>query len=553
MRGMKHLLLLAVFVILARCQQKPQVSMSPTLKEIYSGDLFFLRCNNSASGSTVKWYFNDMEQTLTTETWKIGVATPKHSGSYQCESNGQKSDAFPIDVLDYAPIASLTIKTGQPVVRTEGSVVLQLDNEDGLKGWNCWFYQNGLTKMIKLRLAKDSVNVVFHSPKLTDPETIFWCSDTEKLRSNQIIVRISVKDISLEMYPLPAVVGESLTLKCLVWGTDQISRAVFYKDNKIILESPNPIYQIPNVTESAKGNYKCDATYTHKGSTAGPPYIRVSDVQDVFVQVPPMKAVLSANGGLSCSCPLCPGGSSYRWYHKTDGQLWALMDSRQGFMMPKASGTYACRAVWNTRRSLLSNGYVYQPPITSILIGGAVVPMILALAVAVGFYVCYRKRNTTAPIYEDIPLRSRDKGDDQYEKLQKGAQRGGEYDTLQPEAPGRQKKDGEYEALKKDEMTGGEYHTVRLAGAVGGEGGYEALKKEGMTGGEYHTVRIEGAVGGEGGYEALKKEGMTGGEYHTVKIEGAVRGEGGYEALKKEGMKEGVYHSLGMPGAGGGE
>ncbi|XP_074475315.1 uncharacterized protein LOC141758108 isoform X2 [Sebastes fasciatus] len=525
MRGMKHLLLLAVFVILARCQQKPQVSMSPKLEEIYSGDLFFLRCDNSASGSTVKWYFNDMEQTLTTETWKIGVAAPKHSGSYQCESNGQKSDAFPIVVSDYAPIASLTIKTGQPVVRTGGSVVLQLDNEDGLQGWNCWVYRNGLTRMIKLRLAKDSVNVAFQPHRLTDPETIFWCSDTQKRRSNQITVRTSVKDISLEMYPLPAVVGESLTLKCLVWGTDQISRAVFYKDNVIILEGHNPIYQIPNVTESAKGNYKCDATYTHKGRTAGLPYKYVSDVQDVFVQVPPMKAVLSANGGLSCSCRLCPGDRSYRWYHKTDGQPWALMDSRQEFMMPKASGTYACRAVWNTMRSLLSNGYVYRPPITSILIGGAVVPMILALAVAVGCYVYYRKRNTTSPIYEDMPLRSRDKGDDQYEKLQKGAQRGGEYDTLQPEAPGRQKKDGEYEALKKDEMTGGEYHTVRLAGAVGGEGGYEALKKEGMTGGEYHTVRIEGAVGGEGGYEALKKEGM----------------------------KEGVYHSLGMPGAGGGE
>ncbi|XP_028424371.1 B-cell receptor CD22 [Perca flavescens] len=491
MRGVQHLLLLAVFALLARCQQKPQVSVSPMLNQIFSGDLFFLRCNSS--GSSVTWYIDNDKKTITNDTWKIGAASPKHSGNYQCQSeSGQKSDNFKINVLDYVPSASLTIKSGQPVVRTDSSVVLQLENEDGLWGWKCCVYSGGPIKKIQLKLSNDSRSVVFQSRRLDVPETVFWCTDkTEQNRSNQITVRTSVKDVSLEMYPLPAVVGESLILKCLAWGTDLISHTVFYKNNEILDNSNRPTYKISNVTESAMGRYRCIATFKHKAYTEGPPYRVVSDDQDVFVQASPMKAFLSANSGLSCSCLRCPDNSSYRWYHKNNGQ-WAVMDYTQAVMMPKASGTYACRAVWNNGRSSLSIDYVYQSPIP-ILTGVFIVLAILILA-AVGFFIWYKKRNATGRIYEDMPLRSRD----EYEKLQKRAQKEGEYDTLNPEAPGRQKKEGEYEALKKEEMTSGEYQTVRMEGAVGGEGGYEALKKEGMKEGVYHTLGMEGEAGGGG-------------------------------------------------------
>ncbi|KAM6898940.1 uncharacterized protein PEZ65_020860 [Lycodopsis pacificus] len=466
MRGIQHLLLLAEFVLLARCQ--PQVSILPELKQIFSGDLLFLRCNSSSSGNRVRWYFNDMEQPLTDETWKIGVATPKHSGSYQCERNGKKSAGFSIDVLDYSPSASLTIKTGQPVMQPGGSVLLQLDNEDGLHGWKCWVHRGGLTKKIALRLKNDNASVVFQTPRLNVRETVFWCTDTKQLRSNQITVRTSEKAASLEMYPLPAVVGESLTLKCQVWGTNDISHTIFYKDNAVILEGSSSTYKIPDVTESAKGSYKCDATFTYMGRTSGLPYHEASDNQDVFVQAPPKKAVLSANVGMWCSCPLCPRDSTYHWYYKNDGQPWALMDSSHEFMMPKASGTYACRAVWAIGRSFLSNVHFHPPPTKSILIGVAIVLVLLGLA-AVVVCIYYKKRSTTVPIYEDVAMTSRDTGDDKYEVLRRGAQREGEYDTLQPEAPGRQKKESEYEALKREDVEGGVYHTLGMVGAAGGQ------------------------------------------------------------------------------------
>ena len=72
--------------------------MSPALKEIFSGDLFYLSCDNSTSGSTVKWFFNGNEQAVKTKTWRVASATPDRSGSYQCEINGQRSERLSIHV-----------------------------------------------------------------------------------------------------------------------------------------------------------------------------------------------------------------------------------------------------------------------------------------------------------------------------------------------------------------------------------------------------------------------------------------------------------------------
>ncbi|KAM8729494.1 uncharacterized protein AB9X84_026725 [Acanthopagrus schlegelii] len=584
MRGGIHLLLLAVSVLLARCQQKPQVSVSPTLNEIFSGDLFYLSCDNSLSGSTVKWYFNGTEQAVETKTWRVASATPDQSGSYQCEISGQKSDMKDIIINAYIPRALLTIKTGHPVMKHGSAVVLNLYNDNRLSGWNCWVYRGNQTRKIVL-IANNDVSLDFQPRRLEVPETIFWCTDrNQQIRSNQITVWTSDKEVLLEMYHLPAVAGERLTLRCLVSGTNRISHTTFYKDDATIQESADPTYTIPTVTESAKGRYKCHATFTYKDSTVGDPYSLASDNQEVFVQVASMKAALSHNVGLSCSCPLCPSDTSYHWYYKDDdddvGQPSHLTQSSGGFMMPRTSGTYACRAVWDKGMSLLSNSYVYKPPIKIILVFVVIGLLILFLACGLAVYLWYKKRSATGPVYEDVALRTRDKGDDKYEVLPGGAGREAEYDTLHPEATGKERK-GEYEALKKEGMKGEVYHTLGGEGAAGGAGGYEALKKEGMKEGVYHTLGEEGAAGGAGGYEALKKEGMKEGVYHTLGEEGAAGGAGGYEALKKEemraevyhtlgegeaaggaggyealkkeGMKEGVYHTLGGEGAGGGE
>ncbi|XP_035523950.1 uncharacterized protein LOC118332659 [Morone saxatilis] len=477
-----HLLLLAAFVVLARCQPKPTVSILPNLKQIFSGDLLYLSCDN-ITGSNVKWYFNNnLDKRQINKTWKIAVATSNNNGSYQCESNGQKSVSLPLKVLEYHPRASLTILTGQPVMQPHSSVILMLENDDGLQGWRCRVFRGTETKRIVLRLEESSKNVVFQPRELNVPETIFWCINSkEQLRSNQIIVRTSGKEVSLEMDPLPAVAGESLTLSCLVWGTDQITRTVFYKNGATIFPSAKLTHTISNVTESDRGHYKCEAIFTYVARTSGSPYQVVSDDQEVFVQEAPMKAVLSANMGMSCDCLHCPSVISYNWYHKKDdGQRWQFLEQNKGYMMPTESGTYGCRAVFSDGMTFLSNSHVYKPPITTILVVVVVIVLVvLGLTISAGaFYMWYKKRNTSGPIYEDVAMKSR--GDDKYETLQKRT--GGEYDTLNPEAPRTERKEGEYEPLKKGEMKAEVYHTLGVEGAAGGEGGYEALRKGGMKG-----------------------------------------------------------------------
>lgn len=71
------------------------------------------------------------------------------------------------------------------------------------------------------------------------------------------------KPVSLEMYPFPALAGSSVTLKCLVWGTDLISNAGFYVNTSNLHKGTTTTYTIPHVTNSAKGSYKCDAVFEY--------------------------------------------------------------------------------------------------------------------------------------------------------------------------------------------------------------------------------------------------------------------------------------------------
>lgn len=74
--------------------------------------------------------------------------------------------------------------------------------------------------------------------------------------------------------------------------------------------------------------------------------------------VSPIKAVLSED--MSCSCERCTNDAHYHWYYK-NGSSWARYEhSGQGPMKPEEGGTYACRAVWRNKRSLLSNTFVCE-------------------------------------------------------------------------------------------------------------------------------------------------------------------------------------------------
>lgn len=73
-----------------------------------------------------------------------------------------------------------------------------------------------------------------------------------------------------------------MTLRCLVWGTKEVIQSVFYKENVMTKRVNGDTYNIPKVTESEMGRYRCKATYRYKDQTVRP-HVYESDVQDLPV------------------------------------------------------------------------------------------------------------------------------------------------------------------------------------------------------------------------------------------------------------------------------
>ncbi|XP_012718572.2 uncharacterized protein LOC105926701 [Fundulus heteroclitus] len=553
MTGGRELLLLAVIPLLVRCQQKPTVSMSPNLTQIFTGDLLHLHCKDGQSGGDATWYFNDKRQDKgKNKTLKI-VATSKDSGRYRCEISGQMSDELSIKVYEYVPIASLSIRTGQPVMRKNDKVLLRLMHDNGLHGWFCKVNRGEETRTFQLRMKnRNLTSFVFETTALRVPETIYWCEQDENYRSNQVILRTTENEVTLEMYPFPAIAGEGLTLKCLVWGTDEISKSVFYKDNRMYQDVSGPTYKIRSVTESDVGRYKCEATYRHKAQTIRTSHTYDSDVQDMLFHARPVRPQLSND--MECSCPSCYGNMSYRFYEQTD-RFWRPLPLNE---KPSSYGIYHCRFVLDYMRTLPSNSERSSGPGPSPVLG--IVMGILVALLLICFLLCFlkwnNKRKAQADIYQEVPMRSPEER--HYDALNVAQVKEGEYDTLQSGAEGREKTGGEYQPLKKQGTKEEVYHTLGDNAPSGsGEGGYEALKREGMQKDEYDTLKTKEAEkkpdaeseGGDGGYEALKREGMQKDEYDTLKTKQAednagAKSEGGYEALKREGMQKDEYDTL---------
>ncbi|XP_024913504.1 uncharacterized protein LOC103381736 isoform X2 [Cynoglossus semilaevis] len=552
--------------------------MFPELHEVFSGDLLYLTCSPDAN-TFIKWYFNGKEQPQN-GTWKISAASHTHSGDYECEHNGQKSEIRSIKVLGSSPMASLTIATGQPVMMTGQSVVLQLETEESLMDWECKVYRREKKEMKTIKVRHNNNTVIFQPKALTVPETIFWCiSRSNHGRSNQVVVRTSDKEVSLEMYPLPAVVGENVILRCLVWGTDQISNTVFYKNKAVISNTHSSQHVITNVTESSLGKYKCQVIYTHVARTGGPPYIKTSDPQELLFEEHPVKAVVYENQSLSCYCPLCPTGHIYKWYNK-NGQRWKRLG-----MTPESSGTYACRGVWKTGRSFLSSSYVYSKShnnLNIVLIVCGILCGILIIGVVLYHHWKTNRQDHPGPEYEEVGLRIVEAGENKYEALQRktGDKQQAEYDILTP--TGSEKREGSNQSPKEDEnkyqalqrKTGdkqqAEYDILTPTGSEKREGSnqspkedenkYQALQRK--TGdkqqAEYDILTPTGSEKREGSnqspkedenkYQALQRK--TGdkqqAEYDILTPTSSEKREGDYQSLNTEETAAGVYHTIGL-------
>lgn len=98
-------------------------------------------------------------------------------------------------ITEYLPPATLSLKSGEPVINIDGSVVLELlVEEKSLFGWCCWVYKGGKVHRIKLKKSLTTNQVLTFQPyKLKDNIAIYWCSDETNLRSTPLTIKTSGK------------------------------------------------------------------------------------------------------------------------------------------------------------------------------------------------------------------------------------------------------------------------------------------------------------------------------------------------------------------------
>ncbi|XP_030622965.1 uncharacterized protein zgc:154125 isoform X2 [Chanos chanos] len=443
--------LLIITGFLALAQGKPEVTLFPPFQLVYVGDEIHLNCKDSSG--PVKWYFNGVQQNETEPTLRIPTATPASSGVYACEK-GERSEEKNVTVLDSLPPASLSIKMGFPVMSGGDGVVVELTVDDGLADWWCVIARGTDPRNVTVNRSKrdmftnENYTVTLHVDLNHADRAVVWCvKNSTTQRSNAIILKKTDSMVVLEPPVSPALEGESLVLRCVVWGNGRIDQVTFYKDNREIRMSKDPNFTISNVTQADKADYSCQADYTF--STLHPNaavHTKKSDPQPLRVIGfrPPRASLSVRNDNLTCSCPKCPEKAQFHWYYRDSahehGEKLTSSPPGKTMTVTDKEKEYACRAVWDDGMSLMSQYRAAEPVFHAA--GLIVVVLVILLGLIITAVVCWRKRRTGG-ITVGGEKKKKKKG-----KLDGGVDGGYEATKVGPEG---KEEGGGYETLKQTE------------------------------------------------------------------------------------------------------
>ncbi|XP_059381182.1 uncharacterized protein LOC132116376 [Carassius carassius] len=548
---MRSLLLLSVLLALIRGGegQKPTVSLRPKFPQVYAGDDVTLICNREGGSKPTTWYFNRTSlQTHKDYLMLLTAVTPdNNNGVYECDQGGTKSDPYTLIVLDLEPHAQLSPSVGGAVM-TKGdgrNLVLQTDDDD-LENWSCFVLRGVSTFAIGLDINKEMKRAVIFAELKEAERATFWCKKKKAaLRSNAVTLKKTELMVMLVPPAVPALEGESVALRCVVWGGPELEEAIFYKNyTPISKSSPEGTYTIPKATQSDTGMYSCHATYRYSHISAKAAQKEgVSDAQELKVIGGPPAAVISGStNSLKCSCPNCPAKcTSYHWYHTpfNDPFTREKRSENDESITVEKEGLYKCRRDCGNGFSRFSNIYTYT--VTANMVPILVAALLIFLGLLIILLIALKRRRGGSAIQETKQDKDKTTAGD-YEQIQLKDK--AVYHTL-GEGTSKDQAEGGYEPLKKTQEEG-VYHTVgpvegQSEGQGQGQGGYEALKSIKVD--VYHTVgpvegqsEGQGQGQGQGGYEALKS--VKGEVYHTLSSDDSKKpageAEGGYEQLPQK-------------------
>ncbi|XP_057178090.1 uncharacterized protein LOC130546706 isoform X2 [Triplophysa rosa] len=508
--------LLTLSVLLAFTREnngKPNVVRLPRYPSVYVGDDVSLKC--SGTSEPITWKFNGEKLPHHDSLMALTMVTPANNGKYNCESNGEESEAHNLVVLELEPYAQLSLPPGGAVIARGEARVLTLQVDEELDKWKCFSFRDNAGFVIHIMPDGTNVGRVYADLENAQRAT-FWCKEANSShRSNVVTLMMTDRMVMLEP-ATPVLKEQALTLRCAVWGGAKVEQAKFYKNNTIIHTARNDIYTIPSATESHNGQYKCHAVYrfSHISREAAEKKDESDPQQIKVIDGPPAASLATKHETeLECSCAACKADcSTYQWHHTDISKTRKRLDKADKTIRINEQGSYTCRANCGNGFSRFSNAHNYKGEPGG---GGSVVVILVAMIVFLGLIfivmaviIRRRHRNRTTGRIKDDGRKDKSGGD--YEQIGLGNK--AIYHTL-AEASGQEKAEGGYEALKKTDDEKAVYHTlgaVEEPGQAQGQGGYEALQN--VKAQVYQTLSSEsGKPEGEaeGGYEQLPQKDVT--------------------------------------------
>uniref|UniRef100_A0A8C1TGI9 Ig-like domain-containing protein n=1 Tax=Cyprinus carpio TaxID=7962 RepID=A0A8C1TGI9_CYPCA len=311
------------------------------------------------------WFINDQQLSHQDYTMFLTAVTPKNNGTYKCVQDGLISDLLTLTVLELEPHAQLSPSVGGAVmIKGQGrNLVLQV--EDELKDWTC-FALRGVSRFgLGVNLYEKMKRAVIFAELKEAERATFWCQKKNIYRSNTVTLKMTELMVMLVPPAVPALQGESVTLRCVVWGGPKLENAVFYKNKIKLPESSKGTYTITNATQDDNGKYSCHATYRFSHISAGAAKKEgESDAQELNVIGGPAAAVISGSTkSLQCSCPRCPDDcTSYHWYHTlfNDPHSRRRLPENDRSITAEEEGLYSCRFDCGKGLSRFSDSYSYH-------------------------------------------------------------------------------------------------------------------------------------------------------------------------------------------------
>uniref|UniRef100_A0A8C2ESC4 Ig-like domain-containing protein n=1 Tax=Cyprinus carpio TaxID=7962 RepID=A0A8C2ESC4_CYPCA len=387
------------------------VFLLPKFPQVYIGDDVTLICKGGSKPTT--WFIDDKQQSHQDYSMFLTAVTPKNNGTYKCEQDGLMSEPLTLTVLELEPHAQLSPSVGGAVMIKGDGRNLVLQAEDDLKNWTCSVLRGVSRFGLGVNLDEQMKRAVILAELKEAERATFWCQKKNIYRSNTVTLKMTEHMVMLVPPAVPALQGESVTLRCVVWGGLELENVVFYKDNTKIMNSSGGTYTITNATQDDNGKYSCRATYRFSHISAGAAQKEGdSDAQELKVIDGPAAAVISGSTkSLQCSCPRCPDNcTSYHWYHTlfNDPHSRRRLPENDQSITAEEEGLYSCRFDCGKGLSRFSDSYSYkaQPAefggLLYILLGVA------ALIILVGVTVWMLKRRKRGGSNAQVTGRGKD-------------------------------------------------------------------------------------------------------------------------------------------------